>query len=175
MIQKPPWYESALFIGVYILVSPVFLTFGLIILISWLYMRIIQRPRLFNRVKKEWLPKNTFILFVYSDNALWKEYAEKNIIPKIEPNAVILNWSHRKNWINSNSLEVQLFKSFEWGREWIWLQNVRQGGQPYNHMAIVFKPWSKPKVLDFWKAFKDYKFGKMDQLKAVESELNNYL
>ena len=174
-LEKSPWYITALFIIVLVLLSPLILLIVLIFSIPWLKIRFIERPRLLRRVKNEWLPQNKFILFVYSNNELWKDYVENNIIPKIETRAVILNWSHRKEWIHSDSLEAKLFRNFQWGREWIWNQNIRMGGQNYNHMAIVFKPWNKPKLINFWKAFKDYEFGKGDKLKAVENELYSYL
>ena len=115
--------------------------------------------------------KNKFILFVYSDNQLWKEYAGKKIIPKIKSNAVILNWSKRKDWINSNSLESQLFRNFQWSRKWIWSKNIRMGGQDYNHLVIIFKP-KGIKIISFWKAFKDYEFGNDEKLRQIEKELD---
>lgn len=174
-VKTSPWYIGALFILGLILLLPLILLAVLFFLVPWLYARFIQRPRLLREVKNKWLPQNKFILFVYSDNELWKDYAEKYIIPKIAANAVILNWSNRRDWINSNSLEARLFRNFQYGREWIWRQNIRMGGQNYNHMAIVFKPWSQPKVINFYKALKDYKFGKDEKLKTVESELYAYL
>lgn len=174
-VKESPWYTTALLIIVLIILSPLILTVVLIFLIPWLKIRFIIRPRLLRRVRKEWLPKNKFILFVYSDNQLWKEYAKKNIIPKIASNTAVLNWSQRKDWINSNTLEAQLFRNFQWGRKWIWRNNIRMGGQEYNHMAIVFKPWNKPKVINFWKAFKDYEFGKCEKIRQLEKELYSYL
>lgn len=170
-----PWYVTVLFILVLILLSPLILLIVLISLVPWLNIRFIQRPKLLRRVRNEWLPKNKFVLFVYSDNEPWKEYAEKNIIPKILSNAVILNWSHRKDWINSNALEVQLFRNFQWGRQGVWRQNVRMGGQNYNHSAIVFKPWNNPKVVKFWEGWKDHEFGNDEKLRASENELYSYL
>lgn len=173
--KRSPWYITALFILVFILLSPLILLLVLIFLIPWLNTRFIQRPLLLRRIKNEWLPQDKFILFVYSYNELWKEYAERKIIPKIESRAIILNWSRRKEWINSNSLEAQLFRNFQWGREWIWNQNIRMGGQDYNHLAIVFKPWNKPKIISLWDAFKDYELGRDEKLKTAEQELYSYL
>jgi hypothetical protein len=175
VLTKPPWYTVILFVLLFILLFPLILLIAVIFVILWLRVRYVQRPRLLRRVKKEWLPQSKFILFVYSDNELWKNYAEKNIIPKIASHSVILNWSRRKDWISSNSLEARLFRNLQWGKEWIWRRNVRMGGQDYNHMAIIFKPWNKPKTISFWKAFKDYKFEKYEKLKAAEQELYAYL
>lgn len=173
--KQSSWYITALVILVLIVFSPLIVIIVLLFLIPWLNVKFIQRPKLLREVKKEWLPKHKFILFVYSDNEFWKKYAEENIIPKIASNAVILNWSHRKDWINSNTLEANLFRNFQWGRKRIWQQNIRMGGQDYNHLAIIFKPWSKPKIINFWNGFKDYEFGKEEKLKAAERELYSYI
>jgi hypothetical protein len=172
--KKSSWYVVALFFVALVLLSPIILILALLFIIPWLYARFVQRSRLLCRVKNEWLPQNKFILFVYSDNQLWKEYAEKKIVPKIKPVAVILNWSQRKDWIKANSLEAKLFRNFQWGREYIWQNNVRMGGQTYNHMAIIFKSWDKPRVISFWEAFKDYEFGKENNLTILENELYSY-
>lgn len=71
--KKSPWYVVALFILVLILLSPIILLIALVLIVPWLKIRFIQRPRLLRRVKNEWLPKGKFILFVYSDNELWKK------------------------------------------------------------------------------------------------------
>jgi hypothetical protein len=42
-------------------------------------------------------------------------------------------------------------------------------------ILMIFNPWNKPKIIGFWKAFKDYKFGKDGPLKAVEAELYDSL
>jgi hypothetical protein len=173
--KKESWYVLPLFLIGFVLLLP-FLLFILPILFTpGLYARFIQRPPLLRRVKKEWLPKNIYILFVYSDNALWKKYAEEHIIPKIEAHSVVLNWSYRKEWMAGNSLEAQLFRNFEKGGEQTWREHIRMGGQPYNHMAIVFKPWNRPKVISFWDAFKEYKFGREEELKKVEEALYQYV
>lgn len=171
---KSPWYKKVLFIIVLVLLSPILITIIIILALPWLFSRFIQRPRLLRRIKNEWLPQNKFILFIYSDNQDWKNYAEQNIIPKIKEHSIILNWSERNNWINSNTLEAKIFKNFHWGREWIWRQNIRAGGQNYNHQAIIFKPWNKPKIINFWKPFKDHQFGNETNLKNTETELYNY-
>ena len=168
---KNPWFVPVIFNIIVILLLPVIIPLILIFLIPWIKIRYIQRPKLLWKVKKQWLPAGKFILFVYSDNELWKDYAEKNIIPKIKPHAIILNWSRRKEWINSDSLEAQLFRNFNWRRKWTWKLNTRMGGQDYNHFALVFKPWVNPKLINFWQAFKDYEFGKNEKLKKVEEEL----
>lgn len=163
--------SSILLILVLILILPIILAIFVILFIPW----YIRKWVLLLRVKQEFYPKGKYILFIYSSNPLWEEYAENNIIPNIASKAYILNWSEKFKWINQNKLEVKLYKHFMWGREWIWKQNVRMGGQEYNHMAIVFYPWWKPKKFSFWPAFKDYEFGKEEKLKQVEKDFFNYI
>jgi hypothetical protein len=170
-----PWYITVLIIGALILLSPFILIGVMLFMVPWLHKRFFQRPRLLRRVKNEWLPQNKHILFVYSDNPLWKEYAEKNIIPKIAQHAIVLNWSERRNWIHSDSLEAQLFRNFQWGHKRMWRPGARAGGHDFNHMAIVFNPVQKPKTISFWEAFKDYKFGNNKTLDLTEKELYDYL
>jgi hypothetical protein len=116
---------------------------------------------------------NLFFLFILT-TSFGKNTPRKRLFLKIKPVAVILNWSQRKDWIKANSLEAKLFRNFQWGREYIWQNNVRMGGQTYNHMAIIFKSWDKPRVISFWEAFKDYEFGKENNLTILENELYSY-
>ena len=58
-----------------------------------------------------WLTsKKPFVVFVYSDSPIWKDYVEREIIPHIQNRAIILNWSERRNW--KNSLAVLAFRYF---------------------------------------------------------------
>ena len=168
--QESSWYTYVLIFAILIIFSPVILLLAVVLLAPWLRSRFITRPRLLRRVRKEWLPNGKFVLCIYSDNPAWKEYASKNIFPLIKDCAVLLNWSENKAWLNSGSLEAELFKNFNWGRSWKYKK--RTGGQDFNHQVIVFKPWNKPRVLNFWKAFKDYQFGKTQKLHACEQELS---
>ena len=44
-----------------------------------------------------WCARGRRVLFVYSNSPDWQEYVEEKIIPKPPINAVIMNWSDRKN------------------------------------------------------------------------------
>ena len=49
-----------------------------------------------------WLTrKDPFVIFVYSNSRIWKDYIENEILPAIKDHAMILNWSERRNWKSS--------------------------------------------------------------------------
>lgn len=96
------------------------------------------------------------ILFVYSDSPIWTNYIQEKILPHINRKAVILNWSERKQW--KPSLAVLAFKYFA-------------GRQNFNPMAIVFRPFRLNKEFRFYKAFKEFKHGKTENLEKMRANL----
>ena len=100
-----------------------------------------------------WGLQGRYILFVHSDSPIWSEYIEQEILPHIMENAVILNWSERKQW--GNSLAVLAFKHFG-------------GYQNFNPMAIVFHPFHFHKMYRFYEAFRDFKHGKNEKLDKIK-------
>lgn len=127
------------------------------------------------RVKRSWYPKGKFLLYVYSNSENWKEYIEKNIIPRIKDKAVILNWSERKEWLDKANLESKIFKHFAGVNKFTWAVSKRNKtgikGTEYNPIAILYPRKGKVRVLRFFQAFKDYKHGKDIKLKKLEKEL----
>ncbi|MGH9942752.1 MAG: hypothetical protein ACRD9R_10410 [Pyrinomonadaceae bacterium] len=117
---------------------------------EWLIYRFWQRHGKFGR----------FILFIYSDSPRWKDYIEENILPRIEPHVVTLNWSKRREWRKTKPFEARVF--YRWA-----------GEKEFNPMAIVLPPASKMKEVRFWQAFKDFKQGKDKLLKEAEQSLFN--
>lgn len=118
---------------------------------SWLNFRF--------RSKHNFPDKN--ILFIYSNNPSWKEYIEENLLTKIQPNAVFLNWSERSKW-DSSQLEVKVFKHWSDHKE-------------FNPMAIVFEENRKVRTIRFYKAFKNRKHGDENLLKLKQKELFSYV
>ena len=98
------------------------------------------------------------ILFVYSDSPNWKNYIETNILPKIAPHAVIMNWSQRGQWQEKAPLEAKIF------RHWA-------GDREFNPIAIVVPKLGRVSTIRFWQAFKDAKHGKTKTIHAKEEEL----
>src|SRR5688572_10502307 len=95
----------------------------------------------------KWRDENRFILFVYSHSPHWQRYIETNILPRISPHAVILNWSERSSWQENKSVEVKIFENIA-------------GTTEFNPMAIILSPVWPIKTLRFWQAFKEFKHGK---------------
>lgn len=139
--------------------------FLLLVTILWLVFLGVSFP--FVKIYEQWLKYSfrqrhgkfgRFILFVYSDSPNWKDYIEKNILPRIEPHAITLNWSKRREWQKTNPFEARVF-------------NHWAGKRNFNPMAILFSPDGTIKEVRFWQAFKDFKHGKDKLLKEAEKKL----
>jgi len=104
-----------------------------------------------------WLTWNgKSILFVYSNSPIWKDYIEAEIIPRIQPRAVILNWSERNTW--RAPLSVLAFRYFGKDRD-------------FNPLAVVFRPFHIPKTYRFLQAFKKFKHGDTKHVELLKEEL----
>ena len=108
-----------------------------------------------------WCLRGINVLLVYSDSPNWQEYIEANIIPKLPPSSVKLNWSERKQW-REMSLPVLAFRHFGGSRE-------------FNPLVVVLQPFRRAKIFRFWQAFQDHKHGKAQSLTQVENELFRHL
>jgi hypothetical protein len=106
----------------------------------------------------KWHHYNKFILFVYSDNPLWKSYIESNILPRIGPYAVTLNRSRPAQW-RYRHLEALIWT--HWG-----------GVAEYSPLAIVFPPRLPPHVFRLWAPFKALRYGKEGPLLDLRAELS---
>lgn len=165
--------KDYLLIAFFLVTLPIWLP--LIILFYLTYVIIIRPGKnyyLKKRVRSEWFSKGKYILFVYSESPVWKEYIEANIIPKISDLSIVLNWSERSKWAwDSKNLEVIIYKN--WAKVSLFKLNGKRKiqGFEYNPIAIVFNSRGRVQVIRFWKAFNDYKHGKPDQLKELEKRL----
>ena len=109
-----------------------------------------------------WLPRRKRLLFVYSDSPVWREYVETRILPLIREQAVILNWSERRQWSLRHMLAVAVFRHFG-------------GRKDFNPMAVVFQPLKRARVFRFFQPFHDFKRGKPETLAKVEKEFFGHL
>jgi hypothetical protein len=105
-----------------------------------------------------WLRRGKRILFVYSDSPNWKDYIEANILPRISEQAVVLNWSERKQWERGFSLRARCFHAYGHDRD-------------FNPMAVVFRPFTKATIIRFFRAFRDYRHGHGEALREAEEQL----
>ena len=102
--------------------------------------------------------KGKSILFVYSDSSLWKEYVEENILPRLEPHAVVLNWSKRQEWKGQNRFETRVFENWA-------------GADEFVPTAIVFSRTGKVQVFRLWPTSRDRKPGKAKPLPEARQAL----
>lgn len=160
-----PWYYKILFVLGICILLPI-LVVGVLIFLA---TRYISRFVLLLRVRQQWIARGIYILFVYSNNPTWKTHVETTLFPRIKEHAVILNWSERKQWKEKDQLAVTLFKHWTYVHMPQWT-NRRSGGQDFNHLAIVFRPWYRPKVFRFWKAWEDSTFGRTEKLEKMERD-----
>ena len=104
-----------------------------------------------------WCSRGRFVLVVYSDSPIWRDYFQSRILPRVEGYAVILNWSERRMWQTMFSLPVMAFHHFGGQRE-------------FNPLAVVFQPFRRAKTFRFWRAFKELKHEKPEAVQRMEAE-----
>ena len=102
--------------------------------------------------------KGKRILFVYSDSSIWKDYIEKNILPRIESRSVVLNWSKRREWGSQMQLETRLFE--QWA-----------GPDPFVPFAILFSPIGRARTYRLWEPSENPKRGKVRVSREAEQAL----
>jgi hypothetical protein len=136
-----------------ILLLPVLLPLIVLAISFWL----LHRVTLYLLVWALWLPRGKNILFVYSDSPIWKAYMTQEVLPLVEEQAVVLNWSERSKW-RKGSLAVRVLRSFGGGRE-------------FNPMVILFRPLRRAQTFRFWSAFKDWKHGKTEAVEQLRNDL----
>ena len=102
--------------------------------------------------------KGKMILFVYSDSSNWKDYIETNILPRIEAQSIVLNWSRRREWESRMQLETKLF--YQWA-----------GPGDFVPVAILFSPIGKARVFRLWQPSENPKHGKVRVSKEAERAL----
>jgi hypothetical protein len=103
-----------------------------------------------------WCPRGRYVLVVYSNSPIWREYFEAHILPAIGSRGVVLNWSERKQW--RYSLPVALFGLFA-------------GTRNFNPLAIVFQPLTWPRRFRFYPAFQAFKHGHPEGVEKMRLEL----
>jgi hypothetical protein len=102
------------------------------------------------------------ILLVYSRSPVWQEYIERNWLPVLADQAMVLNWSDRASWKRRLSFAAWVF------RHWAPPDN-------FNPMAIVFPSFRPAKRIGFYYAFRDWKHSKEQPLKDAEKQLFAYV
>jgi hypothetical protein len=103
-----------------------------------------------------WCSRGRYVLVVYSDSPVWRDYFEQNVIPVVGSRGVILNWSERKQW--SFSVPVALFRFFGGARE-------------FNPLAVVFRPLAWPRRFRFYGPFQAFKHGRPQEVEDTRRDL----
>ncbi len=101
---------------------------------------------------KYWIREGKDVLFVYSDNPVWREYMLNEVLPLLRERAVVLNCSERKRW--KFSLAKLLFYAYKSNRNW-------------NPMVLVFPRIGRVRQIRFHDAFKSFKAtrGPVDEMR----------
>jgi hypothetical protein len=123
------------------------------ILIIVVFLYILWGAILYIAIWLTW--KKEFVLFVYSNSPIWKDYIESEIIPHIQNQAIILNWSERKMW--KLSLPVLAFRYFGKDRN-------------FNPIGIVFRPFRFVKTYRFYEPFREFKHGDPRRVEKLKGE-----
>ncbi len=138
------------------------LTFPLIILVvtGWLLYHLTIRLIVLVLVWMTWSTRGISILTVYSNSPHWQDYFEKGVLPLVNHQSKVLNWSDRSIW--PVSFKRMVFSVFKGERE-------------YNPMIIYFAPFRWPKMLRFYQAFRDARHGREAPLRDLENELSLWI
>jgi len=107
---RQPWWLWPLLV--------ILLPFVVVVGVLWLVTAVLLQLV----VWLTWCPRGRYVLVVYSNSPIWREYFEAHVLPAVSSRGVVLNWSERKQW--PYSLPVALFKLFA-------------GTRNFNPMAIV--------------------------------------
>jgi hypothetical protein len=118
---------------------------------------LLHRAALYLLVWVVWLPRGKDTLFVYSESPIWRDYMIEQVLPLVHQRAVVLNWSERSTW-RWWAFPVHVFRSFA-------------GGQKYNPVVILFRPFRRAQKFRFWSAFKEQKHGNADSVDRLRNEL----
>ena len=123
-------------------------------------------------------------VLVYSNSPSWQTYIESNWLPRLAERLVVLNWSERATWDDKHPFEALVFRRFAGDREFnpmavifvrrrpnasfrAWMQGIRH----LDPLPMVAPYVRDVHVIRFWQAFRDFKHGKEQALRAAEREL----
>jgi hypothetical protein len=131
-------------------------------LVGWI-QNVWKERRVVAAFRRSWQASGKDMLLIYSNSPHWKDYVEQQWLPRWGSRAVVVNWSERLNWKRDHPIEAALFGEFAGSRE-------------FNPLAIVVpEQGRKVRLVRFWLAFRDFKHGKPEKLRAAEAELDDVL
>jgi len=150
--------DLLLLAAVVLILAPLLVVALPIVAVTELWRRVVE-GRLTRQFRTTYGRAGKFVVFVYSNSPNWQERIESEVLPKLEPYAIVLNWSERSTprW-KSRPLEVRIFQV--WG-----------GSTEFNPIAILIPPTGSVETFRFWRAYRDFRHGKPVVLKEVEEKL----
>lgn len=98
-------------------------------------------------------------ILVFSDSPNWRNHIEKNWMPRLHEQVVVLNWSERGSW--QNSLEVRIFRRF----------GIGDDNFNFNPLLIYFRGLRYPLLYRCFFAFRDAKHGNPEALQRLERHM----
>jgi len=145
-------FFSIFLIVIAIWLSP-FILIGFVIFFGYKIQKFYRRNRLLKRISNEWISQGKYCFFLYSNSRKWKDYFEKDLIPKINSVSFIKNWSlrHKEGWVK-NSIEKSI------------LDLIPRKEHYYYPIAIIFYPDGKSKIFEFYSSY----------VKMIKNEDNAY-
>jgi hypothetical protein len=147
---------AAMLVGPYGFVLVVLLA---ILLLSGMAKYYYHRRRLVAEFRGRYGPEGKDLLIVYSDSPHWGEYIETNWLPRWGDRAVVFNRS--RPW-KGGQLEARLWFAIA-------------GSAEHTPVAIVVPSRGRPRIVRFWRAFRERKHGDDTSLRAAELELDHIL
>jgi hypothetical protein len=102
-------------------------------------------------------PHGQRVLFVYSNSPNWQDYCEREILPALPENAVVLNWSERLKWPR-RSFATRLFRGYS-------------GDKQFNPIGIVFRPFRRRSIFRFWQPVSRSEAWQAAQIGATEGRI----
>lgn len=125
------------------------------LILLWLFFLFLRTVVVHLAVLLLWVPRRRSVLFLYSESPVWQAHIEENVLPRLPPSSVVLNWSRRRLW-----------RRFDIA---VWIFRHYGGDEEFNPLGIIIRPFRRVKVFRFWKPFRDLKHGKPHALDKIEA------
>ena len=176
-VQPPPSGIGCMIIALplAILASPLLLVLGV-----WNHLRHRAFRRRFDAIHGT----GRRGILIYSDSPNWQSYIESHWLPRLRGRLVVLNWSERARWdelhpleapfvrrhmgdINFNPIAIVFLSSRVVDR----LREARRAARRLEPIGIVSPFLSHVSTVRFLMAFRDFKHGRDEALRAAEARL----
>ena len=155
--KKQPVWQILPSVAVVLLALPILLPFGLLIPLAALALRFLNKAVVYILIWVRSLRKGNYVLVVYSESTTCNEYMSTEVLPLLQQNAVILDWSERKQWPRW-SLAPHVFRTFGGRRE-------------FNLIVVVFRPLHRAQVFRFWQGFENWEHGRTEPVEFLRQRL----